>query len=77
VKRDWVNWPRRFIRWLFGGPFRKLPPAFGSTVPADLQVFEAQAEEAEHHGVGGVATQAPTPHPKTRPARPDSSLERQ
>jgi len=54
-----------------------LPPAFGNPVPADLQVFEAQAEEATRHGIGGVAEQPPVPHVKTKPARVDPALERQ
>jgi hypothetical protein len=77
MTRNLTSWPKRFVRWLFGSPFRGLPPAFGSPVPADLQVFEAQAEEAKHQGIGGVATQTAMPHPKTRPARPDEALERQ
>lgn len=67
----------RFVRWLFGSPFRRLPSAYGNPVPADLQVFEAQADEAEHHGLGGVAASVPPSHQKTRPERLDSSLERQ
>ncbi len=77
MKRNWRNWPMRFVRWLCGSPFRRLPPAFGNTVLADLQVFEAQAHEAAHHGLGGVAGQASVPHLKTKPARLDSALERQ
>jgi hypothetical protein len=50
---------------------------YGNTVPADLQLFEAQAEEARHHGLGGVAVQQRVPHRKTRPARLNSALERQ
>ncbi len=72
-----ASWPRRFYRWLFGGPFRQLPPAFGNPVPPDLQKFEAEAEEAGRRGIGGVARQAPAHHAKTHPARPDESLERQ
>lgn len=68
---------RRFVRWLFGSPFRHLPPAYGNPVPTDLQAFEAQANEAAHRGLGGVAANAPTAHQKTRPERLDSSLERQ
>ena len=67
----------RIVRWLFGSPFRRLPAAYGNPVPSDLQVFEAQAVEAEHQGLGGVAAQVATPHQKTRPERLDSSLERQ
>ena len=36
----------RFARWLFGSPFRDLPPAFGNTVPPELRAFEAEAAEA-------------------------------
>jgi hypothetical protein len=77
MKRGWRNWPVRFVRWLCGSPFRRLPPAFGNPVPADLQLFEAQAEEATRHGIGGVAEQPPVPHVKTKPARVDPALERQ
>ncbi len=73
----WKTWPKRFMRWLLGGPFRRLPATFGDTVPADLRAFQAEAEEAQHHGIGGVAERIPAPHAKTKPARLDSSLERQ
>ena len=72
-----ASWPRRFIRWLFGGPFQQLPPQFGSTVPPDLQRFEETAEDADRRGFGTVAQRAPMHHAKTQPARTDSSLERQ
>lgn len=72
-----VSWPRRFIRWLFGGPFRQLPPQFGSTVPPDLQRFEETAENAGRRPFGHVAQSPPVHHAKTQPARADSSLERQ
>ena len=72
-----ASWPKRFVRWLFGGPFRQLPPQYGSTVPPDLQQFEAEAEQMRHQGLGGVAGKAPVRHAKTSPARADSSLERQ
>jgi hypothetical protein len=77
MKHNLRNWPMRFARWLFGSPFRRLPAAFGNPVPADLQVFEAQADEAAHRGLGGVAGQVTVPHLKTKPARLDSALERQ
>jgi hypothetical protein len=72
-----ASWPRRFYRWLFGGPFRQLPPPFGNPVPPDLQQFEAEARDAQLHGIGGVARQAPAHHAKSSPARDDGSLERQ
>jgi len=69
--------PGRTLRRLLGWPFRRLPALFGNPVPPELQVFEAQAEEAEHHGLGNVAAQPPTRHARTKPARDDPSLERQ
>ena len=77
MKRNLRSWPMRFVRWLCGSPFRRLPAAFGNPVPPDLQAFEAQAAEATRRGLGGVAAQAPVPHLKTKPARLDSALERQ
>jgi hypothetical protein len=38
----------RFLKWLFGAPFRALPSEFGNEVPAELQVYEAKTEEAQH-----------------------------
>lgn len=72
-----ASWPRRFIRWLFGGPFRQLPPPFGNPVPPDLQRFEEEAADATRHAIGGVSHPASSHHAKTQPARQDSSLERQ
>jgi hypothetical protein len=77
MKRRWTTWPRRYVRWQFGSPFRFLPPAFGSPLPPDLRLFEFQAHEAERHGIGGVAAGIPAHHGKTYPARLDSALERQ
>ena len=71
------SWPNRFVRWLFGSPFRGLPRPFGNPVPPDLQAFETQADEAAHHGLGGVVTPVHAAHQKTKPERLDSSLERQ
>ena len=67
----------RFARWLFGSPFRELPPAFGNTVPPELQMFEAEAAEAGRRGLGGVATPVPVHHRKTHPERLQSRMERQ
>lgn len=72
-----MSWPKRFIRWIFGGPFQRLPPQFGSMVPPDLQQFEDRAAAARHAGMGRAAQQVPVRHAKTQPARVDSSLERQ
>lgn len=78
MKRNWRSWPGRFARWLFGSPFRWLPPAFGNPAPAtDLQIFEAQADAATRHSGRDMLGQAPVPHEKTKPARLDPALERQ
>ncbi|MCD6290131.1 MAG: hypothetical protein J7M34_06465 [Anaerolineae bacterium] len=71
-----VGWMRRFIHWLFGTPFEELPPEFGDPVPPELQVFEAEAEEARHHVVEEVIQGSP-PAEQTKPVRQDESLERE
>lgn len=43
------GWIQRFVRWFFGAPFQELPPEFGDPVLPKLRVFEAEAEEAQHH----------------------------
>ena len=58
---------QRLIRWMFGSPFQQMPAVFGDPVPAELRVFEAQAEEIQHRSSGKVA--ASTTHSgQTRPA---------
>ena len=59
---DEVGRIRRFVGWLFGAPFRELPPEFGDAVPSELRVFEAQAEEIQYHSQGKVPT-TPAEHP--------------
>lgn len=71
------SWPVRFVRWLFGSPFQKLPPPYGNTVPPELLQFEAEAAEAQRRSLGQVAGRPPSHHRKTSPARQDSALERQ
>jgi hypothetical protein len=77
MSHDVRSYPGRFARWLFGSPFRKLPPAFGNTVPPELQRFEAEAAEAFRHGPGGIVAPVPVRHRKTRPERLESWMERQ
>jgi hypothetical protein len=77
MKERLTQWPRRFGRWLFAGPFRDLPPIYGSTVPPELRRFGAEAVEAAEHGLGKVARRVPVRHGKTRPARDEGWLERQ
>jgi hypothetical protein len=50
---------QRFMRWLFGSPFEELPSEFGDPVPPELRVFEAEAEEIEHHPVGKAQQNPP------------------
>jgi len=77
MSHDVRSYPGRIVRWLCGSPFRELPPAFGNTVPPELQRFEAEAEDALRHGLGGVAAPVPVRHRKTHPERLESWLERQ
>ncbi len=58
-------------------PFRMLPAPFGYTVPIDLRVFEAEAEEAQHIERPAPRQSSRVRHAHTRPARQDEALERQ
>ncbi|GAB4542184.1 MAG: hypothetical protein Kow0063_33820 [Anaerolineae bacterium] len=71
------GWLERFLRWLFGAPFQELPPEFGDPVPAELRVYEYQAEEAQHHPSSKISTPTSDHHERTKPVRQDKSLERQ
>jgi hypothetical protein len=71
------GWIQRFVRWLFGSPFRELPPEFGDPVPPELRVFEAQAEEAQHQARGDIPPLPPVHPGQTKPVRQDESLERE
>ena len=77
MKNSQTTWPSQFARWLFGGPFRALPPPFGNPVPPELRLFRFEAAEVRRHGLGEAAVGMPAHHEKTRPARQDSALERQ
>jgi hypothetical protein len=71
------GWLERFLRWLFGAPFEDLPPEFGNPVPTELQVFEYQAEEAQHHPSSKISTPTSVHREQTKPVQQDESLERQ
>lgn len=77
MKLNVKTWPKRFVRWLCRTPFEQLPPQYGSTVPPELQRFEAQAEEVTRRGLGQVAAPAVGREVKVKPARQDQALERQ
>jgi hypothetical protein len=71
------GWIQRFVRWLFGSPFRELPPEFGDPVPSELRVFEAQAEEAQHQAQGDMPPLSSVHPGQTKPVRQDEFLERE
>jgi hypothetical protein len=56
---------RRFLRV----PFEQIPPAFGDTVPPELRVFEAEADEMEHHPVGEVPSSKQHGHQRSKRSR--------
>jgi hypothetical protein len=56
---------RRFMR----APFEDIPPAFGNTVAPELRVFEAEAEEMEHHPVGKSSSSSIHGHTRSKSAR--------
>lgn len=58
---------KRALRWLFGAPFRVIPPAFGDTVPVELRVYEAQADEIRHHPVGTAPQAMGHGHSRSKP----------
>ncbi len=66
------KWYTRLFRWLVGAPVADLPAAFGSTVPADLQAFEAHGEAVQRSP--RVTTVAGVAHEQSRVARQDDSL---
>jgi hypothetical protein len=55
MKHKLPAWIQGFLRWLFGAPFEELPPEFGNSVPAELRLFQARTEEAEHRPWGSVS----------------------
>lgn len=60
------RWIPYFARRLFRAPFEELPPAFGNTVPPELRVFEAEAEERQHHPVGEVSPSQSHGHQRSK-----------
>ena len=75
-KHENPNLIRRFIGWLFGSPFRDLPPEFGDPVPADLRAFEVETEEASHHASGHAVAGAPVEDHLAPPGHTDEALKR-
>ncbi len=61
MSRQKANPLQRFLRWLFGSPFKDLPPEFGDPVPSDLRRFEAKMEDVatKERGAGPLASADP------------------
>jgi len=68
---------QKFLRNLLSAPFRELPPEFGDTVPPELRVFEAEAEERQHHPSSTVSAHPSTRHYRTKAINSDEQLERE
>ena len=47
-KRRGASWLQHVRHWLSHPTSEVLPPIFGDAVPPDLEVFQAQVEEARH-----------------------------
>jgi hypothetical protein len=56
------RWVQRFMRWIFGAPFKDLPPGFGEPMP-EIRAFEEEMEETQHRPHGNA------PMPSTRHGR--------
>lgn len=68
---------QRFLRNLLSAPFQELPPEFGDTVPPELRVFEAEAEERQHHPRGKISSRRSARHYRTKAVKSDEQLERE
>ncbi len=62
------NLIQRFLRWLFGAPFKDLGEPFGDPIPPEMHKFEAEADEMTHVPRGTVMPKG-TQH--TPPPSPD------
>ncbi len=65
---------QKFFRRLLSAPFQELPPEFGDTVPPELRVFEAEAEERQHHPLGNTSLRPSTRHYQTKAVKSDEQL---
>ena len=67
MKQKLLKPVQSFIRWLFGAPFRELPPEFGDPVPPELRAFEAEAEKIQHRPLKEPSRSSPIDSPKHKP----------
>ncbi|MBN1221111.1 MAG: hypothetical protein JXM69_19470 [Anaerolineae bacterium] len=68
---------QKFFRRLLSAPFQELPPEFGDPVPSELRVFEAEAEERQHHPQGKVSPRPSGAPYQTKAVKSDEQLERE
>jgi hypothetical protein len=68
---------QKFLRKLLSAPFQELPPEFGDTVPSELRVFEAEAEERQHYPHSPVSARPSVRHYQTKAIKSDEQLERE
>lgn len=68
---------QKFLRNLLSAPFQELPPEFGDTVPPELRVFEAEAEERQHHPRAKVSSRRSARYYQTKAIKSDEQLERE
>jgi hypothetical protein len=56
---------RRFVSWLFGSPFRNLPPGMDEPVP-EIEEFEARVDKIQQQEHDNLSlTGESTPHRKS------------
>jgi len=68
---------QKFLRKLLSAPFQELPSEFGDTVPPELRVFEAEAEERQRHPRSRISSRRSVRHYQTKAVKSDEQLERE
>lgn len=67
LHKIWV-FARRFMRWLFGSPFRDLPEGFGEPMP-EIRAFEEEMEMTQHRATGNAPIASARRHDHGQDAR--------
>jgi hypothetical protein len=60
MKNQVVGGLLRFTRWLFGSPFRNLPPGLEEHAPG-LELFEAEMEDMQQHAPSNLPASGESP----------------
>jgi hypothetical protein len=68
---------QKSFRRLLSAPFQELPSEFGDTVPPELRVFEAEAEEQQHHPRGNISLHRSARHYQTKVIKSGEQFERE